>query len=899
MDNILNIPSKNSYLTSKQWEQIVEYVENRKNVAEEESVIDEIVEERVIEEPKVMMFATRSITQARATTPTGTILSASGGTLSNKEYYLNDNINLTTNLTITGNVTIDLNGFVLNGTGSGNVITCNGNLTIKDSNPQKANYGTVNENSVWTFSNNNSGTVIYGGVITNKGSGKGIAVNSVCTMEGGTIAGCVGTFGSAITVSSSGKFYMTGGKILYNYITSTSYGGAVYGEVAHSNAGSFISLSNAELSYNNALGSGGAIYGYKVELSNTVLSNNSAAKNGGGIYINNNDATGGNAYLKILNNSSINNNWCATYGGGIYCTGDFTLSNSIVNYNICGADESDIDTGKLKNQGRGGAIFLSQSKEGKTSHSVFENVEIKYNKAMYYGGAIQTGGVNTLLTFNSGEISENEAILGGAGAVHVTSSSTFTINGGKISNNSCEGRGGAIHSAYGCTVNLNGGSIENNEVYGRGAGVHVNVGGIINLTGTVIKDNKAYSVYRTKFCKLENKIFTKLITGEEVFEEGIGGGVVIDSGEFNMSQGNILNNYAEVAGGGVALVMYSVSSGYDNKIVKFNISDGNILNNSTDGNGGGVYLMRNTLAELDREEYPDITDELRAGIPRFTATGGVISNNFAQNNGGAAYLETNTECYISGNVTINENNSSNSGGAIYIDQGRVYMNGGTLKENTSQSNGGAICVYGDVNIESGTIVNNIALDKGGAIAVTSGNVTMGTEECHDAGESSTHSHPVIEGNIASDGGGIYVDGGITTMWCGNIKQNLTHDKTVNVLVISGGNFVYNGGTIGIPYDSGVFVNGGIFDDNSSESNEIMKHELHYHSVLGNETHNGRIPESKWIASPRGDVFHVDDCNDISPIWADLFPNYEFVGWESKSENDTEEVVNLYAIWEEK
>ena len=902
MNDILNISSKNSYLTTKQWNEVVEYVKNRKHeINKEESIVEKIEEEtigeEVIEETRVMMFATRSTDQTRAATPTGTVLSDSGGTLANKEYYLDKNINLNTNITITGNVTIDLNGFVLNGTGSGNVITCNGNLTIKDSNPQKANYGTVNENSVWTFSNNDDGTVIYGGVITNNGAGKGIAVNNVCTMEAGTIAGCVGTFGSAITVSSSGKFYMTGGKILYNYITSTTYGGAVYGEVAHSNNGSLMSLSNAELSYNNSLGNGGAIYGYKVELSNTILSNNSAAKNGGGIYINNDEAVGENAYLKISNNSSINNNWCSTYGGGIYCTGDFTLSDSSVNYNICGGDESDIATGKLKNQGRGGAIFLSQSKQGKTSHSVFENVEIKYNKAMYYGGAVQTGGINTLLVFNSGEISENEAILGGAGAVHVTSSSTFTINGGKISNNYCEGRGAAIHSAYGCTVNLNGGYIENNKVYGRGAGVHVNVGGIINLAGTIIQGNKAYSGYRTKFCKLENKVFTKLTTGEEIFEEGIGGGVVIDSGEFNMSQGNILNNYAEVAGGGVALVMYSVSSGHDNKIVKFNISDGNILNNSTDGNGGGVYLMRNTLAELDREEYPEITDELRAGVPKFNATGGVISNNFAKNNGGAAYLETNTECYISGDVVINKNGSSNLGGAIYIDQGKVYMNGGTLKENTSQNNGGAICVYGDVVIESGTITNNIALDKGGAIAVTSGNVTIGTKACHDAGESSTHAHPVIDGNIASDGGGIYVDGGITTMWCGNIKQNLTYDKTVNVLVVSGGNFVYNGGTIGIPYDTGVFVNGGIFDDNSSESQKKLKHELHYDSVLGSAMYNGRIPESKWIASPRGDVLHIGDADPSAPTWADLFPSYDFVGWEQGESSD--ETVVLRAIWESK
>lgn len=288
----------------------------------------------------------------------------------------------------------------------------------------------------------------------------------------------------------------------------------------------------------------------------------------------------------------------------------------------------------------------------------------------------------------------------------------------------------------------------------------------------------------------------------------------------------------------------------------------------------------------------------------FEMTGGTIDNGtkdssfvFLKENGGAVYVE-NGNATMTGGIIKNCGNAKN-GGAFYVSDGSVTIYNGDIINNSVSNNGGAIYVNGgNVSVNSGTIANNIALNKGGAIAVTSGNITIGTEECHDAGESSTHIHPLIEGNIASDGGGIYVDGGATTMWCGDIKHNLTYEKTVNVLVISGGNFVYNGGTIGIPYDSGVFVNGGIFDDNSSESEKVLKHELHYHSILGNEIHNGKIPESKWIASPRGDVLHIEDCDDASPMWSDLFPEYEFVGWESH-DDDSEKIVNLYAIWEKK
>ena len=118
-----------------------------------------------------------------------------------------------------------------------------------------------------------------------------------------------------------------------------------------------------------------------------------------------------------------------------------------------------------------------------------------------------------------------------------------------------------------------------------------------------------------------------------------------------------------------------------------------------------------------------------------------------------------------------------------------------------------------------------------------------------------------------------------------------------VLVING-NFTYNGGSIGVPYDSGIFVTGGVFEDNTGIVYGDIKHELCYHSVLGNIKYNGGMPESRWIASPRGDILHAEEYDTTTPTWADLLPEYEFAGWESHGD-DSEEVVNLYAIWEKR
>lgn len=843
-------------------------------------------------------------------------LTNSGGTLSNGTYNLTSNIILTNNITITGNVTIDLNGFVLSGNGTGSTITVNGNLTIIDSNPTKDNYGTLDTEGLWIYSNGTGDTLIQGGVITNKGAGKGIAVNAICKMQGGSVAGCKGNFGSAVTASSSGNFSISNGKVLYNKTTNTSSGGAIYGEPAHGNTGSFISISNSQIIYNNSNGHAGGILGYKVEIKdNSIISNNIAINSGGGVMVDNN-ATGentANAYL-LVENSSINNNTCGAFGGGIYSAGDLTVTNSNINYNICGTDESDIENGTRKNRGRGGGIYLSQSKEGKTANGLFNNINLNYNKAMYYGGGIQLTGKNASVTMNSGSINYNETYLGGASGIHVTDSSTFTINEGNISYNKCEGRGGAIHSAYGCTLNLNGGTISNNEVIGRGGGVHVNVGGIIHLNGTLIQENKALSGYRTQYCKLENKIFTKLITDDMVFEEGYGGGVVIDCGEFNMAKGEISSNYAEKGGGGVALVMFSVSPTYDNKIVKCDISGGSIINNSTNGNGGGVYLMRNNLGEMDREEYPNITDELIAGIPTFTTVGGIISNNYAKENGGAAYMEENTEFYMSDNAILSDNYANGNGGGIFIAEGLAKISGGIVENNTSLGDGGAFYVNGDFTMISGNLLGNTAVNFGGAVYANNGNIIIGVENCEYTKEDEYHSvapftnlkHPIIKNNISTYGGAFFINGSGTkvVLYCGTLNDNFAYQNGNNVY-LENGILNYYDGAIGMPHDAGFIIMGGSFNDLSGEFDSGATYEVHYHSVAiptneNNELiYNGRIPLTKWGTSPKGnDLYRDDDSSSLT--WGEIFAESTFMGWQNDpAEEKSNEIVNLYAIWEEK
>lgn len=475
----------------------------------------------------------------------------------------------------------------------------------------------------------------------------------------------------------------------------------------------------------------------------------------------------------------------------------------------------------------------------------------------------------------------------GGGAIRMKSgedSATLIINGGNIIGNHTTRAGGGT---YGGAITMNGGQIRGNYADLMAGGCSVS--GSFTMNGGYIGENETDD--NSKYNQSND---------DTIFYDNAD--IIIGYGsDFTLNQGQIDGN--------ISTVYSSSTSNTPTATITGGIINGNfrILNqNKTKMSGGTmngcIYMRDGDCTISDTALIQNGHRENGGGVclmnGSFFMEGGTIQNATATENGGAIYVGEGSFIINGGN--IKGNTAKGNGGGVFIAGGNFTMTDGMFNNNTSEASGGAIFIInGDIDIESGNITNNIALDKGGAIAVTSGNVAIGIKECHDAGESSTHAHPVIDNNIASDGGGIYVDGGITTMWCGDIKHNLTYEKTVNVLVISGGNFVYNGGTIGIPYDSGVFVNGGVFEDKTDESESALKHELHYHSVLGEETHNGKIPESKWIASPRGDVINVTDYDSSSITWADLYPECEFVGWESNEEYDTDEVVNLYAIWERK
>ena len=176
------------------------------------------------------------LSKDKITEPTGTTLTKDSIgrqlPLTDGSYYLETkagesaaNFVITASIVVTGNVTLDLNGYALKLEGSGSVIRVeNGaTLTLVDSKPNAVNKFSVAE-TTGLWQQDAAGTkVIKGGAITG-GTGTGEAGNTcgggiyvrkggTLLMRGGNIVGCTAREGGGIYVEDGGRFEMSAGTI--------------------------------------------------------------------------------------------------------------------------------------------------------------------------------------------------------------------------------------------------------------------------------------------------------------------------------------------------------------------------------------------------------------------------------------------------------------------------------------------------------------------------------------------------------------------------------------------------------------------------------------------------------------------------------------------------------------
>ena len=279
-------------------------------------------------------------------------------------------ISISTSLTVTRTVTLDLNGHVLKyvsaNKGSVIMVENDGQLTIEDSNTSNLSHRFKPNGKLWVLDETSGAETVTGGVITGGtgkpiqfGSGKYvydayygggvyIAPGGQLTMTGGNIVGCSAEFGGGICIESErdgkqGQFSMSGGNIIG---CSAECGGGVYVD-SESNQSPF-SMSGGSIIGCVASDIGGGVRasgtfkmsGQAVIRSCTVESATQSIY-GGGIYVNSSSSFEMSGEAKIEYCQAISNSSKSSNGGGVYLTNNtkFTLSGNAVIQN-CKADNS-------------------------------------------------------------------------------------------------------------------------------------------------------------------------------------------------------------------------------------------------------------------------------------------------------------------------------------------------------------------------------------------------------------------------------------------------------------------------------------------------------------------------------------------------------------------------------
>ena len=218
--------------------------------------------------------------------------------------------------------------------------------------------------------------------------------------------------------------------------------------------------------------------------------------------------------------------------------------------------------------------------------------------------------------------------------------------------------------------------------------------------------------------------------------------------------------------------------------------------------------------------------------------GTVLENNnnksHASNRGGAICGQR-SNCVITLNGGLIQNNVANFGGGIYLTgNAKLIMNGGTIKNNSVFNGpgmdsywnyaacGGGVCLY-----EGATFTMNNGLIQGNYAQEAGGGVTIGTIEA-----SVYHNNifmmngGIIDGNTAgSSGGGIFVQAAYVgvkdlkseaTITAGYITNNVMNNEGVTNSAFGGGGIYVNG------YDFNGFKNGHLYMTNVIISNNEAK-----------------------------------------------------------------------------
>ena len=411
-------------------------------------------------------------------------------------------ISISSSLTVNRTVTLDLNGKVLQMTGSGSVIKVesSGNLTLTDSNTAAEHKFMPGTNGLWVLNENGSETV-SGGVITGGtgypyplsstlycGGGVYIAPGGQLTMTGGNIIGCSAEFGGGVCIyprqgAEASQFSMSGGSIIG--CVASHCGGGVYASGKFQMSGKAV------------------IRSCTVESTDQLI-------HGGGVYVDGSFEMSGDA--KIEGCQAISS---SAYGGGVYVNSsrNFVMSDA-AKIEYCQA------ISKSSNSSKGGGVYLSNNTEFTLSGSAAIKKCMAVNSAgsgETYGGGVSANNVKKITLADSARIA-GCAAANGSGlyitGVQKPRDGKLYANGGSVEGDVVLGD----HENYPCTI--------------TGTGKTEFKGKVTVAPGSTIKSG-TFNGEVTNNGTITGGTFNGEVINNGTINDGVFTGIVSDNGKIN------------------------------------------------------------------------------------------------------------------------------------------------------------------------------------------------------------------------------------------------------------------------------------------------------------------------------------------------------------------------------
>jgi hypothetical protein len=166
-----------------------------------------------------------------------------------------------------------------------------------------------------------------------------------------------------------------------------------------------------------------------------ITGNTNSTANGGGVYVSAVAAMFTMNGGRIDNNKSTNN---AGKGGGVNSAGIFTMNGGTISNNTAGNSSTSSSL-------QGGGVFIGSNGDFTMNGGIICN-----NKVLTTNGYAAGGGVHTakLFTMTGGEISGNEAKIGGGVNIATNADARFNMTGGIITGNTTVSEKGGQVSFY-------------------------------------------------------------------------------------------------------------------------------------------------------------------------------------------------------------------------------------------------------------------------------------------------------------------------------------------------------------------------------------------------------------------------------------------------------------------